>query len=72
VVGNRWAYVKIASSAPNGCAAWRCATASKSTGQRSHIGMAGVAFLIGAAGIVLAALVAESSMTAEQHIMLLE
>jgi Tfp pilus assembly protein PilN len=46
--------------------------ASKSTGQRSHIGMAGVAFLIGAAGIVLAALVAESSMTAEQHIMLLE
>ena len=46
--------------------------ASKPTGQRSHIGMAGLAFLIGAAGIVLAAMVAESSMTAEQHIMLFE
>jgi hypothetical protein len=46
--------------------------ASKSTGQRSHIGMAGLAFLIGAAGIVLAAMVAESSMTAHQHIALFE
>jgi Tfp pilus assembly protein PilN len=46
--------------------------ASKSTSQRSHIGMAGLALLIGAAGIVLAATVAESSMTAEQHIMLFE
>jgi hypothetical protein len=45
---------------------------SQSTGQRSHIGMAALAFLIGAAGIVLAAMVAESSMTAEQHIMLFE